>query len=237
MNKKIKYSFFMLITFFIMTLNVSAASCSSEELSILNEKANNIVNTVDLREFDDESHEESELETYISYIISFYNMEENLKLVQVGGSYVSSPSHIVDGRISFPMYYLDYTVEKFNVYSGTDTCSGELLRTIEVIIPQYNELSRNAACREEKLKDFYYCRKVFTTPTNISYDDFLKEVDKYKKELQSSLDKEEGKVTDIGTFFNKYWMWILIAVVVVAVGVYITLRIKRNKEIKKRGVV
>ena len=221
----------ILILFFMVHINVYAA-CSNEELNTLNEQANNVITDVELSDINRNPEDTSNIDEYVSFIISFYNLNDNLRISQANGKYTSNITDVEDGRLSIRLYTTKYNVMKFNVVSASNTCNGEVLREMSVTIPQYNELANDPIC--DDIPDFYYCRKVFTTPENISYEEFQCQAEKYRKDMISSVQEEERKNR---TFIEKYGLFVLLGVAGLSSGIYGIVQYRKNKKINKRGIV
>ena len=216
-----KNFFYILILFTLfnfMSINASAAVCSDDEINRLSEQANTVEYVVELTDGDED--DVSETETYPSYLISFYNMNEDLKLVQKDGSFSSTDDMIEDGRITFRYRTLEYQEETFEIYASSDECTGKLLRTMTVTIPQYNEYANNPLC--EDAQDYIYCSPTIYSDEKIEYEDFVSGVTQYKIDVESSaLEVDE-------TLLNKYriysYMIGLASLALVALVVFIIVR-------------
>lgn len=83
------------------------------------------------------------------------------------GSYVLK--HVVEPRVR---------KAKVKIYVVDGPCKGELLRTINIDFPYYNEFSEYDECHEYREAEI--CRKDKNT-YDLTDDDFKKEIEKYKK--------------------------------------------------------
>ena len=231
-NQLFKISF-LFILFFMFILKPQA-ECSATELNRLNKMANNVVTDIELNVVRGVEQETEYAETYPSYFISFYNMYSDMYLAQVGTDWRTTADEQVNGTITFIYRDLNYKQEQFNIIANSSTCSGTVLRTVDVVIPDYNEFSNNPICSE--LPDFMYCKPMIYANVDFTYKDFVDYSSEYKESItqKKNATEESNPIID---FLLKYWIFFIIGIAVIVITLLIVKKIKRNNEINKRGIV
>lgn len=126
---------------------------------------------------------------------------------------------------------MDLVKYKIEVYTSDNTnCADDLLRTLYVSLPRYNDYSTYAVC--DKVPDYYLCQR-YVTYEKVEFVDFEKSIrnEIAKVEAEEKEKNEKHWYDYIVSFFENYWVPIVV-IVVVAAGGTITYAIIRNKKIR-----
>lgn len=121
----------------------------------------------------------------------------------------------------------------FEVYGSSSTggCAVEVLRTIRLTLPKYNNLAEREVCTE--VPEFYMCQKYITY--NVDPANFSKEITKYKEKLEEQQNASNANVEDNNTLPDKAADLIsknklFIVGTIVLVGVIVTIIILKRKK-------
>lgn len=120
---------------------------------------------------------------------------------------------------------------KFELYTNSDNCRGELLFTRYVALPTYNRFSEDEICNDAT--EFYLCNK--WQKVNISYDEFKNKVNEYKESSKVVIEKpkEEPTLKDkILSFIFEYYYYILLVIIALTSSLLIALIKRENKDFK-----
>ena len=121
----------------------------------------------------------------------------------------------------------------FEIYGSQSTggCAVEVLRTIKLTLPKYNNLAEREVCTE--VPEFYMCQKYVTY--DIDPANFSKEIAKYKEKLEQQQNASNTDVEDNNTLpdkaadlISKNKLFIVGAIVLA--GIIITVIILRRKK-------
>ncbi len=218
-------------TFLIcMIQNVNAAStCDYSEQVELQRIASNIKASYEanIRQTDEFADIDSINDPNGAYIVEKYvdvvllNLTSEVYVtVQVGKSNETKTYYYNDtesGTLRINKEDLSEIVEyKIFVYSNSDRCKGDLLRTITVLTPKYNEYSEYGFC--DTLTNLFYCQQFITTEINTSAAEIEKEM---LRQYQSVQKQEEEKRNEEATFFGKMIQFIKDHVVLVSIVIII----------------
>ena len=207
--RNIKYLIFTLFLFSLSFLDVSAAVCDSNDIARLKELAKNVTVTY---EYDRES---SELGSLGLYLVTVSGLTEELYgMVSLGadqkGFFYTEDNQGID------VERLSNGDNELIIYSSN--CS-EIVRTIKVKLPYYNDFSNYGECNGISGEDLYVCSDFLDKP--ISYSIFENEIRKYKEGL---LEEKEESTIDIQYFFGA-----IICVFVICLIFLIVRKVKTNK--------
>lgn len=121
----------------------------------------------------------------------------------------------------------------FEIYGSDSTggCAVEVLRTVKLTLPKYNNLAEREVCTE--VPEFYMCQKYVTY--NIDPASFSKEIAKYKEKLEQQQNASNAELEDNNTLPDKAADLIsknkiFIVGAIVLAGVIITVIILRRKK-------
>lgn len=236
----IKKFLMFLLTIFLFSANVSAASiCSYEEQATLNQKAANIKVKYDvvedLKGVDDLNYVEYYFNIFITnvteefYVVvkNDYNNEEK--------TYYSNDA--VDGIITIKWENI-HDVTNFTVLvytSDNSSCPDEKYKTIYLTTPRYNTFSDLDICSENM--DFTYCQK-YVTFAEIDENEFFEKIAGYFSQKENSDDKSSND-TENPTFFDKifnfvdeYKLFFIGGIVIVVAGIIVIYQIRTKKQRK-----
>ena len=110
-------------------------------------------------------------------------------------------------------------------------CSREVLRTVKMTLPKYNNLAEREICNE--VPEFYMCQKYITF--NVKPENFSKEVTEYKEKLEKqqnesdSGDEDNNTLTDQAADVISNNKYLIVGVIVVA-GIAITIFVLKKKK-------
>lgn len=207
--RNIKYLVFTLFLFVFLCFDVSAATCDSNDIARLKEIAKNVTVTY---EYDRES---SDLGSFGLYLVTVSGLTEEIYGIvdlgseQKGFFYTDDNSGVVEKHFTNGS-------NKLNIYS---TDCQEVIRTIKVELPYYNDFSTYEQCDGISGDELYVCNEFLDK--QISYSTFENEIKKYKNNL-----KEEVKKT------NVYSKWFLVIGIVVVLVVLICIGVRKIKNNK-----
>ena len=116
------------------------------------------------------------------------------------------------------------------VYSNYNDCFGDLVRTIKLTIPRFNEYSQHVACND--ISEYYLCKEFVTF--DIDSATFYNNVDSYKKSIEA-MGNNDPDIKDgtssaqrTATVISKY-KYVIVGAIVVA-GVLATIYIIKRKK-------
>ena len=242
MRKKAKYILASLLMFCFITTSVNAEDECSYEKQV---ELNNLAATVKA------VYEETGIDSGISYIpeeegdpdgeimfpafkVKILNLSDNI-FVNIEGDGLESKSYYnsevknstveLEPRLADDIY--KYTIE---VRGNVEGCYGEKLRTIELVVPKYNEFSEYDICKD--IPGFEYCQKYTTASLEgISMAEFAKRAEDYKKNHKSEIEKNEKKNVIKNVLKNKKVITVLIVIAVLGVATATVLVIRRRSRL------
>ena len=218
--KKIKYIFF--VGLFFICLNVSALNeCTPEEMTRLKELADNIsfqykvgVEDITLYDGDDYIYKEP------YYTLQAFNIDSSLKVhVKNNNTYLTDQ---IDDLASF-MNGENVTIE-FIAYTK-NLCSGKVIMTKTIKLPYFNLYSLRTECKD--YPEFKYCSE--NGEYDISEEEFLEELENYKKNNKNSEKKNNiEKKSAFLAFLEKYEFQISLTIGIVGFILLTLIVIKKN---------
>lgn len=133
------------------------------------------------------------------------------------------------GEIEILNYAPDRTIE-LKLYSNLDNCKGVLIHSLYVTLPPYNKYYNDQLC--EGIENYKLCRR--WSRMSLSYEDFKKEVIKYKKSLEvkdvQADDYDKSIVEIILDFYFDYYFVILPPIVIISGIIIYMIKRKQEKE-------
>ncbi|MBR4178603.1 MAG: hypothetical protein IKR57_04570 [Bacilli bacterium] len=216
---------FLLIFSFVILFSFNTllkAECNNEEL---NEWATTIKGEYVLNEKSDS------LAFPFAYFITINPLRDDVKIKVTDASGVSAFAEKYEGKETNVYGVGCYTnlekeTYKIQVYGNKNSaCPNELLRTLEVTVPRYNEMSKAVACKDNK--DYELCKTFTDSTENMTEKEFKDKVDEYtRKDV-----KTDSTLYKILSVMKEYLIYIIIPFVIVTI-IYI-IRVKNYKT--KRG--
>lgn len=217
--KKVILSIITFILFFPLT--VDAASCTKDQISRYEKLASDIQATLDYVEKNND----------ISFTITFHNVHNELYLVDYStfdniSIYKNAGSSIIEVTDYKPGN--SYT---FHILNNDKKCTTEIISKITVSVPFYNSYYKDPLC--QGIETYSLCQK-WNNIGNMSYKDFQKSVNEYKKKLEESDTNQDIVIEDnlwnqIRNFVANYYLYIVIVIVIIAsIIVYIVHKKKKN---------
>ena len=212
MMKKVISKCLLLTLFFLIVKNVNAAStCDYSEQVRLQTIASNVKASYEanVRQTDEFADIDSINDPNGAYIVERYveitilNITEDIYVsVETNKSTDVQSYHYQDtdeGTLRILKSNLDEIVEyKILVYSNHEQCTGDLLRTIMVLTPKYNEYSEYGYC--DSLPNLFYCQQFITTEITTNPIDVQTEMNRQYQALQK---EEEVKRNEDVSFWAK----------------------------------
>lgn len=226
-RKIIKRALLVIVFIMVFGIKVDAATCTTEEKKMLKSEASKIEI---VKYFDD---------TYIPqgeyyYNVHLVNFTEKFYITDSVGNRFEYSSTIKADDI-FGMYWPGRTVT-FKIYGAKGkACGDELMRTIKIKFPSYNDYSKHEACKG--IENFKLCKRDYSGKIE-SEEWFLKQIEEYKKSLNEKKstepEKEKSFINESIDFIknNPIVLITLIIVVVAIVIIVIVNKIKNKKKIK-----
>ncbi len=233
--KKINKLIFTIILALI-SIDVYAA-CDTKELNELRSAAANIKTSYEVMEgkFDPSEYSppdgitDEELEEYEGVYTFFRIYITNLTpdlyitvyndLTDQTTTYNYSDS--TDGTITFDWDDIRGLVNyQITVYSSNQTnCADTKLHTLYLTTPRYNEYSSYEIC--DGAEDYYLCYEYLTVPEDVSYSEFVQNVEEYKINHNTEKEEEESpqESNDFISFLSQHKVPILvISITILAIG-------------------
>ena len=238
-----------LSSLFLLT-NVKAVTCGYEEKAKLNNEIANVKTNYEIKERILDKSEYSipdslvgteYEENYVAktdYIsVNVLNLTENM-YVDVTNDYDNAQkiyqySDTTNGNLSFDWYevkeIVTYTIKVYT--SNTTGCSGELLKTLTVKLPRFNEYSDYSIC--ENFPDYYLCQR-YVTYEKVEFDSFASRMatEIEKKYQEENEEKENSKwYKKVGEFISKHKLVFITGGVVLisAAGIATFIIIKKRR--------
>ena len=174
--KKYKLVIFTIITIFLLTIKVDAATCSSEEKNNLIKLSKNI----EIIPYLDEDY--NPMHQYF-YNVNITNFSKEVYIIDSKGNRFEYEESYDDDYL-FGLYNPGETVtfKAYGAYGGN--CPDIILTTFLVKFDYYNDYSTYKEC--EGIGEFYLCKRNYSG-TIESEEWFLEQIDKYKKVLKETL--------------------------------------------------
>lgn len=250
----IKKCFWMFFVFFFFLFTSNAASiCDYSEQVVLNHIASTVKANYEIRTIwkdangniveENEEIKKNALYTSSSKVyVTFLNIQEEIYITVQNDKdfsrtyyYNDTSEGIIEidgGNLSS---IINYTV---SIYSNSDHCRGELLRTLAFVTPMYNSYSEQPEC--VYIPNFDYCKKYVTTPMVVSSDEIKSSTsDAYSRYLNSlPHDKNEEEqiniINKLILLFQTYKVYFILAICIILLVVIIILFViikKRKKRI------
>lgn len=214
--RKVKKTIFLVLAMFILILNVKGTACGYEEKAKLNNEVANVKVNYEIKErvLDKSEYSisdallgteyEDEYEATSEYIqANLLNLTENMYVV-VSNDFDKEEklyqySDTDKGSISIPWLQIDEIVTfTFKVYaSDTTGCDGNLLKTLTLKLPRYNDYSTYDICNN--FPEYYLCQR-YVTYEEVGFDVFM---DKVFKEADKKQAKEKEEEEKNSKWYNK----------------------------------
>ncbi len=244
LNKFLFLLVMIIFSLFIMDKNVKAAGetqCSLVEKNELKTKAANIkinyeINTTEKKVKDTNGEELTvptrSVDIKIFNITSdlFITMDSSNQNVSMESKRINYTMMGADGAITLRLPSLDIISEYiFDIYTFSDNCQGDVVRTIKLTIPKYNVYSQLEAC--SGIESYYLCQEYITFDVNP--DTFYEKVNDFKENGQVTADdliNQQNLANNI-VIKSPTAKYIIIGLIIVAgiVATYFILR-KNKKE-------
>lgn len=218
----IKYIVFTVLFLFINIFYVNA-SCTNEEILILKEKADKIKITY--------KHlgriEEEEGVFYNRFEVNVKNIPNDFYILVLENTIKLEPENNKITEI------FNNGTWDFNIYSNT--CN-ELISTINVYIPRFNEHSLDPLCEGINSSEFPLCGKYYEY--NVSYNEFVNRVKHYRtthnvvsKNNNDNLNSFNIIINNIINFIIQYKFYVicLLSILLCILVTIIIVKKKRNR--------
>lgn len=207
----------IVLLFFVSYLNVYAVdNCTSGEMARLKELAKNVEFKYNYK-FENINEEYHEL--WVQYNFEILNYSDDLKI------YLNNKNNVVDINTFKDRYFLLGDKTTFYIYSYTNnSCTDELLRTVNINLPSYNEYYYFNKEKCSNYPDFEFCKE-FMNVSNYSFAEIDEKFAEYIK---------DDKTPDLSQKSN-YKLYIIIAgtllVFIIVVFVLVIKKIKMKDEL------
>ncbi len=196
MNNIFKYTIIALICFVSLVIKVQAEECSAVDTNEIKSKASNVrINYVPgTKDVKTKDYDEREVDMLTRYVdIKVFNISSDLFIrIRSSSDNIKFEEQLLDyhnlgpdGSITVRVPALDVVQEyTFEVFSYSDNCKGEIIRTIRLTVPKYNPYSQLDICSD--IKEFYLCQEYITF--DINKDKFFEQVNNYKENGAANAD-------------------------------------------------
>lgn len=200
---------FITLFVFLLPLNVHASTCSDVQVKRFEFLAKEIQTTFDYTETSND----------ILFTINFHNVSDDLYLVD----YNSSDTLLIykkeeSGLISVPDSKAG-TTYTFSVLNENSICDSKIITDIKVTTPNYNKYYKDSLC--SGIESYSYCQK-WSNIGNVSYEEFKKNVENYKKQQESNNNNidnnvpEDNNANRIRNFIANNYIYIIIGVALIS---------------------
>lgn len=205
--------------------NIVKADCNYNEKVRLQSLASNLNFSYDYKERD-EGHQ-----FYgIDFSITVTNLNPDLYIVD---NY-KGKTHYYENKNEFTDNdYGNGITVGFTVYANSGSCKDVYLITNYVTLPPYNRFYIDPICAD--IQDYKLCKR--WNRVNLSYDDFIKQVEIYKtvedkKEENINIDDDNELIENIIDFLSKYSFYLFGGIIVVCSGLIFYLSRKDDFDLK-----
>lgn len=213
MKKLIKMS---LLVMLLIPLKINAY-CKLEDKARYNSLASNIVTSYEYKENNGD----------VSFDITIHNVHNELIVVDTKTNKryennLNGLSNLVISNLK------DGTNYSFKVYAKSGECSYRVFNTLYVSTPKYNKYYSDDVCNGAS--EYSLCQK-WAEIGSMSYEEFKRNVEEYKKPKEEIIIAEEEKknwLYIISDFWANYYLYIIIVAVII-LGIIIFFKNKKNK--------
>lgn len=212
--KRIKVILFVFSLLMFMP-DIANAECDHNEKSRLQTLASNLNFTYNYSETN-----QGNMFDELKFSITIANMQSEFYIVDQTNKqifYYNNKNEIVISN-----YNPNSTIE-FIVYASSGSCKGEHLITNYVTLPPYNPFYKDSVC--EGVTDYKLCNRWILV--DLSYDDFIEKVKKYKEQTKQEEIPDEVPedelIEKIIIFLSKYSFYLFGGIIVVCSGLIIYL--------------
>ena len=203
----------ILITFIIILPIKVFGACSVDDKIRYLTLASNITTSYDYTEVSDE----------VTFAITIHNVHKDLVVKDNinNKSYSSSKNDLNNYTISNLKEGTNYA---FSVYAKSGDCTYKLLNTIYVNLPKYNKYYKDSVC--DGMESYNLCQR-WGEIGDISYENFKKKVEEYKKESNVSeeiIEEDDDTIVlveIVGDFWAKYYLYITLGTIVLLTPIII----------------
>lgn len=218
----VKY-FKILIPLLFFYVNVYADECSYKEQANLNKEAALVQANYELKEIKNKVTSEGGGEydqINYNFIISFYNITENLAL-EVTDSYTREKKSIYysdteNGKYTLTSEDQDNIISyDIIVYSNTDNCGRKRLRSFSFTKPKYNPYSEHLVCKGHE--GLPYCQTFVTKEVDMDITQIVNKI----TEIENGKDGNDDptKENKFLKFLKENYLYIIGGTVLIAGGV------------------
>lgn len=214
--KKIFRILILLLVIFPVSTKAYYNSCTNSDTSKLNKIASNVL--YNYTYYTDNTGN-------LKFKIIVNNLHHYLYLYdpQKKQTYYST------GEVEILNYAPDRTIE-LKLHSNLATCKGVYINSLFITLPPYNKYYNDKLC--EGIENYKLCRR--WSKMTLNYEDFKKEVIKYKKSLEikdvQDDDYDKSIIEIILDFYFDYYFVILPPIVIVSGIVIYMIKRKQEKE-------
>jgi hypothetical protein len=158
------------------------------------------------------------------FYVKVFPIDERM-YIKINGDGIEETKVSADAKdqvISVEKYYIyeevEYTV---NIYSNMEECKDELIETIKVVTPKYNQYRDSNVC--ELNKEYKLCQP-FEDTSKISEDELEEKVKEYEEE------KNKDTFEKLADVVKKYYIYVLVPIVLIGgIYTYKIIKITRKK--------
>lgn len=211
-----KKCIFVIIVMFIFSIEVKA-DCSYNDIAKYKSYISNVTTTYDYR-----------IEGTRAYFdVTVSNIPNNVYMLDIstGNTY----NDFVNNEITINNYSMDKITYKFYY----NDCENTYLGSKYIIFPNYNPYSTEELCKG--IEDYKMCQKWLDN--NYSYEQFVEEIEKYKKslepkEIEDNIVYERSLIDKIVNFYINNYYYLLGTIVVIGLTFIIIIKRKTNVDLK-----
>ena len=234
MNMKIKNVLILLIIFVCtLTFKVDASTCSDSKIMELSSLANNVNVSYEKH---DKSFDDANEETYPEFYVTIYNLDENLNVLLTREDtkkslYVNSNMKYTDGVIYVPTGYATSVKNiMVKIRSNDSNCLNEVLKTVNITLPMYNEFSKYDICSDNP--NFAMCQEYSTVDYNdVTIENFVKSAKEYQEQRLEEEKNNSSLFYTISSIFTKYGWYVFGGIILIAGAIVLYYYIRKKNRL------
>ncbi len=210
--KKFKV-FICVFAFFIFSSSVFAEDkCSDSKVEELKKQ---VAKVSIVSQYDEEGTKEG---VFNRYLVTLYELPKGFFVKNKGQSVLLIPEDAVDGVISEYIYY-----DTGYLYLYSYDCPSQPLKQFDLKLKRYNIFYGYDECKDIEEGELDVCNKFYDK--DITYDQFIKAVEKYKNDNDNDIIKKSGSFIEN----NIVIIGVVVGILVIVVILLLVRNVKNNR--------